>query len=738
MPRGKQKPTKIWTVDTESRGLGGQITLAGFYTRFDDGTDKFVRCYNIDDMYERICEEVLKDPEHYHVFYAHHLDYDARYFLINRTQYIDTMRTMFIDNVITVLKFTKKMMDGCQNFEFRDSYKIFMAGLDDCCRDWNIEHKKMHPSSQFEKYKIECNKCSRTCAPYTQCNEKDKEKECEWIDHCRDQYFMSVDPHDKWFQEYHKIDCVSLYELIQALRAELENVAGKPVEPGYTAASTALRLYRAMEPDYFDDIVWQKRAEEERGCLKMVRDAYAGGRCEVFKRYGRNLHSYDVTSLYPSVMYFNPMPTEPMAPQDISVSDFLRKHKDYDYIVHAVVETPKDLMVPLLAVRAQVPGSKETKFLFPLGTLEGYWASPEFKHALELGYKVKEIKKVIWYTRYANFFKTYVDKLFKMKSENKGNSKGAMAKLMMNSLYGKFGQRDEVHRIKICDAEEFTRFTQERDEDGEPINIIRQTRSLPDDKFLIEYVSTAYMRHNYVSIACFITSYARMVLYEGIEEVHEAGGECYYVDTDSMKTDVEIPSGNKLGQFKHEYDVYEGVFIRPKVYACWKKPKPGEPAPKKPVIEIKNKGVLQKALKGFSMNTIKKWLFMPQVTLYDMEYHPGSPTPYMRIPKTRDVMLELKEITEKAPMKKTQSLIDDKRVITPNKIDTFPIGYEGPWVDQLGKPLKGADGPMEERVFTRGRLKQLEKKRKQLEKLKPQDMELTIDEERVLNDTDIK
>lgn len=48
------------------------------------------------------------------------------------------------------------------------------------------------------------------------------------------------------------------------------------------------------------------------------------------------------------------------------------------------------------------------------------------------------------------------------------------------------------------------------------------------------------------------------------------GGRIYYTDTDSIVTDIELPSelvsNNELGKFKLEYKVKEGIFISGKTY----------------------------------------------------------------------------------------------------------------------------------------------------------------------------
>jgi hypothetical protein len=53
----------------------------------------------------------------------------------------------------------------------------------------------------------------------------------------------------------------------------------------------------------------------------------------------------------------------------------------------------------------------------------------------------------------ANLFKDYVNKMYNLRMEYaKGTPMNLIAKLLMNSLYGKFGMRDERTKVEIFDC----------------------------------------------------------------------------------------------------------------------------------------------------------------------------------------------------------------------------------------------------------------------------------------------
>jgi len=65
-----------------------------------------------------------------------------------------------------------------------------------------------------------------------------------------------------------------------------------------------------------------------------------------------------------------------------------------------------------------------------------------------------------------------------------------------------------------------------------------------------------------------ITSLARVALWYQMKAAVKAGGKVYYLDTDSLLTDADLPSDNKLGGWKDEYPgtTLTGTFVSPKVY----------------------------------------------------------------------------------------------------------------------------------------------------------------------------
>jgi len=339
----------------------------------------------------------------------------------------------------------------------------------------------------------------------------------------------------KW-SPYLKDDCRSLLESLDKFEDYLIDKFKVNLKKNITLAQLALRVYRTDFLKY--PIPCYRSIEDD------VRKSYFGGRTEIFKVYGKNLNYYDVTSLYPAVMRSEWMPVgKPIKDANMKISDF--------GILKVSVVAPENIDIPLLPVR-----SKGGKLIFPRGSWTGFYCTPELQKAKKLGYKIK----VLFGYRFkpAKIFTGYVDVLFNLKNNSKkGSVDYLVAKLLLNSLYGKFGQRRERQQMIIFPESTIGL---------EPVDFFGE---LP--VYAKKTISKA--KHILPAIASFVTSYARVKLYEDcFEAAVNKGGSIYYCDTDSVVTDVNLPIGNKLGYLTDELPegegsgIKEGIFLLPKMY----------------------------------------------------------------------------------------------------------------------------------------------------------------------------
>jgi len=151
-------------------------------------------------------------------------------------------------------------------------------------------------------------------------------------------------------------------------------------------------------------------------------------------------------------------------------------------------------------------------------------------------------------------FDDYIDYWTKIKIEH-SKEKGSMyqlAKLMLNSLYGKFGTNPDITGKLTRLEEDVLKFSLPKDEKNNDI---------------IEL--TEYPK--YLPMACFITAYARTYT---IETAQINFDRLIYCDTDSIHlVGTEIPENMKdlihdseLGKWAHEYTFSKGKYLRQKTY----------------------------------------------------------------------------------------------------------------------------------------------------------------------------
>ena len=201
-----------------------------------------------------------------------------------------------------------------------------------------------------------------------------------------------------------------------------------------------------------------------------TRDALMGGRTEAFKSYlkcneDEKIRYVDYVSLYPTVQALDDYAVGFPKYVDITPNDIL--NGSFIGVVKCDVKPLKDLYIPVL------PDNSNGKLLFHLNDMyEKTWASVEFKLALEKGYEITNIHAAVAYKRFKGLMKDYVGTFIKMKIENSGvkiqeecdevndyharlgfkfkikpedtaNNPGLrqLAKICLNSLWGKFGQR---------------------------------------------------------------------------------------------------------------------------------------------------------------------------------------------------------------------------------------------------------------------------------------------------------
>jgi hypothetical protein len=325
-------------------------------------------------------------------------------------------------------------------------------------------------------------------------------------------------------------DCKGLYQVLTIDEAWTIKNFNVSYNRSITIAQQAMQIYRQ---NFLEIPIPNYESREDD-----MRKSYYGGRTEIFKKYGKDLHYYDVNSLYPAVMKKYPMPV------GVPIKDFCMSIYDFG-VAYCDVECPEGLNIPLLPYKQKT--KQGHKLIFPSGKFSGWYCTPELQKAHELGYKIK-----IHYGykfQQQKLFTNYIDTLYKIKQNAKSGSVDYIkSKLLMNSLYGKFGQRREKEQVVMFPESTIGL---------EPMDFFGE---LPF--YLEKKISKS--KHILPAIASFVTSYARVELYKILETC-----DPLYCDTDSCVTAKELPTSTELGDIKDEIPdgIAEAVFLLPKMYA---------------------------------------------------------------------------------------------------------------------------------------------------------------------------
>lgn len=257
-------------------------------------------------------------------------------------------------------------------------------------------------------------------------------------------------------------------------------------------------------------IIWEHDLEDlsaheiQLGDVMKDREMFYGGRTEVFSPYVNAdlfpdsvLQYHDVCSLYPYVCAFKELPLghpETLLGNEIDLARILDlDHPDryFGYVRCTVVPNNRDI-IGLLPFRDVVSGRLE----FPLHPMTGCWGTQELELALREGYQVTQVFEVMNWTREERsdtLLRGYVSFFLRMKQEAEGWMKlGAtsetpsceeanaivlrvfrengyiahlrpervqknpvkrqMAKLFLNSLWGKFCQKPHSENYVVING----------------------------------------------------------------------------------------------------------------------------------------------------------------------------------------------------------------------------------------------------------------------------------------------
>lgn len=169
----------------------------------------------------------------------------------------------------------------------------------------------------------------------------------------------------------------------------------------------------------------------------------------------KNIYRYDVNSLYPYVMKSFPMPVGNISYFE---GDITQINPNTFGIFEVEVTAPQNLHIPILQLRMST--NKGIHTISPLGIWKGVYFSEEIKNAKLHGYTFKVIRGYTFDKGY--IFTEYVDFLYSLKvNSHKNSTNYTIAKLLLNSLYGRMGMSPYKEKHEIVSNDEALKYISE-------------------------------------------------------------------------------------------------------------------------------------------------------------------------------------------------------------------------------------------------------------------------------------
>lgn len=328
-------------------------------------------------------------------------------------------------------------------------------------------------------------------------------------------------------KDYNQQDCEILYQALSRFEDELWALGGE-LKP--TLASCAMMLFRRSYLDATMSIPGELN--------DTLRDGYFGGRTEVYRwRTEEPCDYYDLNSCYPYAMTFDLPGSYIGSGRRITACSW----------VDATVKT-SGYCPPL--------PYKTDALYFPVGTMRGWYYSEELDQS---GVEIVEVHNVLKFQP-QHHMKGFVDDLYGKRKAAQDDFTKLVLKLLMNSLYGKLGERREKQKVIFNPSAEWL---------SDSALIIRDELSAglePSRKRLMPGVYTedtiADIAHEHVALCASVTALARKELRKYMHQ-----GKLYYCDTDSViASQTHILTTDALGGMKFETHIPSGEFAAPKVY----------------------------------------------------------------------------------------------------------------------------------------------------------------------------
>ena len=432
--------------------------------------------------------------------FAHNIKYDLQVSGLWKKIILNQIQGFYLNKAMidTSIFIQLKSDNDKITINFIDSMNYFRSSLRDLAQSFNIENKALSE----EEYKLDSDSWNELL--------------------------------NKRMKEIVRVDTEILYKIMDQFLKD------DTVIKGLTAPSSALKTFRKY---YLERTITFPKV--------LIQDAlssYRGGLVFPFRLLrGEYIYDYDINSLYPFSM-FNNYSIRYKGKVDSRISDDDIKNDKINYLLNVDLFGKNNLIVPVRAI---------DKRLIFLNNAKNVWITgKEYLALRENGFDVIVNKGYSFYSY--PLFENYIKHFYNLKKNSKGGKK-IFYKLMLNSLYGKFGENRKHSEIILLNEKE------KLEKYGIDETTIQFMKEMGDNEgkgklFDFETIKVHYYKDFLIIkkesearysplIASEVTAYARLYNFELRKQLKEV----YYTDTDSFFIPFQIKESDELGGLKKEF-----------------------------------------------------------------------------------------------------------------------------------------------------------------------------------------
>ena len=482
---------------------------------------------------------------------------------------------------------------GNKTIIFKDSYLMLPLSLRELCNSFKIDNSKgyfpfllndLTYKGAFPKFEY-----------FTSLSQT------EYLN-LKNQYSNKIWSFKNEAIKYCELDCVSLHQVLTKFSVLIFNEFKIDPMKVLTLPALTMKIWKTFYMP--KDTVFQLSGQPQ----ELIRKSYTGGAVDVYipnNNENETLFDYDVNGLYSSVMKNNLMPVGKPVP-------FLGNIRSIDPnafgFFYCKITSPEYLEHPILQRSIKTVNGLRT--IAGLGTWEGWIFSKEMDNAMKYGYTFEIFRGYEF--KQADIFSKYINKLYNLRLlYSKGESMNLIAKLLMNSLYGKFGMKTEITKVEILDnnPDIVNKYLDKINTDvtdiihleNKTVLIYNINKFTPSDINNVFHDDVFHSLDVNIAIASAITAYARIHM---SYFKNNPNFKLYNSDTDNIVINKPLPAnmvGKDLGQMKLEHTITKAVFLAPKVYG---------------LIEqngneiIKIKGITKELLPNFHIQDLQDLLYI--------------------------------------------------------------------------------------------------------------------------------